>query len=79
MSAGLGPGEYYFAAHTYVRRSPGIMGKEFTLALALIFHIQAPNRIIRIDLTVGLHPAGLRLFAVSRAVLFHFPSNMKMI
>jgi hypothetical protein len=34
------------------------MGKEFTPALALIFHIQALNRIIRIDLTVGSHPAG---------------------
>jgi hypothetical protein len=34
------------------------MGKEFALALALIFHIPALNRIIRIDLTVGLHPAG---------------------
>jgi hypothetical protein len=46
------------------------MGKEFAPALALIFHIPALNRIIRIDLTVGSHPGGLRLFAVSRAVYF---------
>jgi hypothetical protein len=29
------------------------MGKEFAPALALIFHILALNRIIRIDLTLG--------------------------
>jgi hypothetical protein len=53
--------------------------KSFAPMLALIFHIPALNRIIRIDLTVGLHPGGLRLFAVNRSVLFHFPCNMKMI
>jgi|HubBroStandDraft_2_1064218.scaffolds.fasta_scaffold2914872_1 hypothetical protein len=53
--------------------------KSFAPMLALIFHIRALNRIIRIDLTVGLHLGELRLFAVSRAVLFHFPCNMKMI
>jgi hypothetical protein len=48
------------------------MGKEFALALALIFHIPALNRIIRIDLTVGLHPAGCD-YSPSAALCISFP------